>query len=115
LPAPSNFVFPLPISALTFDPSRKFIVPVNYQWNLTMERQLHSDLLFRLAYAGSRGLHQRRDEQLNPVIYNPGASGPYGNPALPSNSRRTYAEPYKHWHGDRVGGFQLPLSAGDAR
>jgi Carboxypeptidase regulatory-like domain len=90
LPAPSNFVFPLPISALTFDPSRKFVVPVNYQWNLTMERQLHSDLLFRLAYAGSRGLHQRRDEQLNPVIYNPGASGPYGNPALASNSRRTY-------------------------
>jgi hypothetical protein len=47
-------------------------------------------LLFRLAYVGSRGLHLRRDEQLNPVIYNAGASGPYGNPSLPSNSRRTY-------------------------
>jgi Carboxypeptidase regulatory-like domain len=90
LPAPSNFVFPLPISALTFDPTRKFLVPVTYQWNLTTEDEFAPGWLFRLAYAGSRGLHIRRDEQLNPVIYNAGAPGPYGNPALASNSRRTY-------------------------
>ena len=90
LPALSNFVFPLPISALTFDPTRKFLVPVNYQWNLTTEDEFAPGWLFRLAYVGSRGLHIRRDEQLNPVIYNAGASGPYGNPALASNSRRAY-------------------------
>jgi Carboxypeptidase regulatory-like domain len=90
LPAPSNFVFPLPISALTFDPTRKFLVPVSYQWNLTTEDEFAPGWLFRLAYVGSRGLHIRRDEQLNPVIYDAGAPGPYGNPALPSNSRRTY-------------------------
>ena len=90
LPAPSNFVFPLPISALTLDPTRKFLVPVNYQWNLTAEDEFVPGWLFRLAYAGSRGLHIRRDEQLNPVIYDAGTPGPYGNPALSSNSRRTY-------------------------
>lgn len=85
-----TFVFPLPISGFTFDPTKKFLVPVNYQWNLTTESEFAPGWLFRLAYVGSRGLHIRRDEQLNPVIYDAGASGPYGNPALSSNSRRTY-------------------------
>jgi hypothetical protein len=89
-PAPKDFVFPLPISVLTFDPSTHFIVPMSYNWNLTMEQQLRPDWLLRTAYVGSRGLHIRRDEQLNPVIYNPGAPAPYGNPSLAANSRRQY-------------------------
>lgn len=93
LPAPKSFAFPLPITALTFDPTRKFLVPVTYQWNLTVEREIAQGWLFRLAYVGSRGLHLRRDEQINPVIYNAGASGPYGNPKLPTNSRRMYLGP----------------------
>lgn len=92
-PAPHNFVFPLPIAVLTVDPTRKFIVPVNYQWNLTTEHEFDKGWLFRLAYVGSRGLHLRRDEQWNPVIYNAGAPGPYGNPTLATNSRRTYLGP----------------------
>ena len=71
-PAPKNFVFPLPISVLTFDPTTNFKVPVTYNWNVTLERQLLPDWLLRVAYVGSRGLHLRRDEQLNPVVYTPG-------------------------------------------
>jgi hypothetical protein len=89
-PAPKDFVFPLPISVLTFDPSTNFIVPMTYNWNLTLERQLAPDWLLRVAYVGSRGLHLRRDEQLNPVLYIPGAAGPYGNPSLAANSRRFF-------------------------
>jgi hypothetical protein len=89
-PAPKSFVFPLPISVLSFDPSTGFTVPVSYNWNVTVERQIATDWLLRAAYVGSRGLHLRRDEQENPVLYEPGAPGPYGNPSLASNSRRLY-------------------------
>jgi hypothetical protein len=89
-PAPKDFVFPLPISALVFDPSTHFIVPVTYNWNLTVERQLAPNWLLRTAYVGSRGLHLRRDEQLNPVLYTPGGPAPYGNPSLAANSRRLF-------------------------
>ena len=89
-PAPKDFVFPLPISVLTFDPSTHFIVPVTYNWNLTVERQLRPDWLLRVGYVGSRGLHIRREEQLNPALYIPGAPGPYGMASLASNSRRLY-------------------------
>ena len=89
-PAPSNFVFPLPVTVLTFDPTTNFKVPVTYNWNITLERQLFPDWLLRVGYVGSRGVHLRRDEQLNPVLYTPGASGPYGNPALAANSRRLF-------------------------
>jgi hypothetical protein len=89
-PAPKDFVFPLPISVLTFDPSTNFVVPMTYNWNFTLERQLAADWLLRAAYVGSRGLHLRRDEQLNPVLYIPGATGPYGNPSLAANSRRLF-------------------------
>jgi hypothetical protein len=89
-PAPKDFVFPLPISVLTFDPTTGFTVPVTYNWNLTLERQVATDWLLRVAYVGSRGLHLRRDEQLNPVLYVPGAPAPYGNASLASNSRRLF-------------------------
>lgn len=90
IPAPNNFVFPLPISALTLQPNTNFLVPSSYNWNLTTERQLRRDWMMRLAYVGARGLHLRRDEQVNPVVYDPGAPAPYGNPSLASNSRRLY-------------------------
>jgi hypothetical protein len=93
-PAPKDFVFPTAISVLTFDPSSNFVVPVTYNWNVTVERQVLPDWLLRVAYVGSRGLHLRRDEQLNPVLYLPGAPGPYGNPTLGANSRRFYMPAY---------------------
>ena len=89
-PAPKDFVFPLPISVLTFDPTTNFVVPVTYNWNLTVERQVAPDWLLRVGYVGSRGLHLRRDEQLNPVLYIPGAPAPYGTPTLAANSRRLF-------------------------
>jgi len=93
-PAPKDFVFPLPISVLTFDPTTNFVVPMTYNWNITVERQVLPDWLLRVAYVGSRGLHLRRDEQLNPVLYVPGAAGAYGNPSLAANSRRLYMPAY---------------------
>ena len=48
--------------------------PLIYNWNLTVERQLPSDFLIRLAYVGSRGFHQRRAWEFNPAVYSPGAT-----------------------------------------
>jgi hypothetical protein len=79
-PAPKDFVFPLPISVPPFDPSTNFAVTITYNWNVTLERQLCPDWLLRVAYVRSRGLHIRRNVQLNPVLYIPGSLAPYGHP-----------------------------------
>lgn len=56
----------------TFDPTT-FRVPVTYSWNLAVEQQLNRSLSSRLAYVGSRSLHQYVPTDINP-IYNQGAN-----------------------------------------
>jgi Carboxypeptidase regulatory-like domain/TonB dependent receptor len=58
-PAPTNFAYNPPFNqiAVTYDPSGNYHVPTTYEWNLTVERQLPSNILFRVAYVGSRSLH----------------------------------------------------------
>jgi hypothetical protein len=54
----------------TFNPAT-FRVPVTYSFNLTLEQQLTSTLSSRIAYVGSKSLHQINPTDINPV-YNQG-------------------------------------------
>ena len=58
-PAPTNFAYIPPFNeiAVSYDPSGNYKVPTVYEWNLTVERQLPSNILFRVGYVGSRSLH----------------------------------------------------------
>jgi hypothetical protein len=94
LPAPSNYVFPTGIQALTFDPINGFHVPLTYNWNLTFERQLGSNWMARASYVGSRGEHLRRDMNLAPGIYNPNGPAPFNNPNIAVTSRTAYSPAY---------------------
>ncbi len=40
VPIPKNVAFPLPVIVVSLDPSGTYKVPVTYNWNLTVERQL---------------------------------------------------------------------------
>ena len=74
-PPPKNVVFPLPVSAVTFNlAGGSFAVPVVYSWNLTLEHQFAGDWLGRLAYVGSHTSHLSLAEDLNPAVYIPGSS-----------------------------------------
>jgi hypothetical protein len=70
-PVASNFAFPLPLQAISFDPSSKYMVPTLYNWNLTLEHQFPAGFLTRAAYVGSHGTHLKETVQLDPA--NPGS------------------------------------------
>src|SRR5262249_18636729 len=72
-PAPSNIAFPTPVSAYTFNPDSKYVIPVIYNWNLSVEQQLAPSWLLRLAYVGSLGRHLNEYINLNPATYIPGS------------------------------------------
>jgi len=67
-PAPTNFAYIPPFNeiAVSYDPTGKYHVPTTYEWNLTIERQLPANLLFRAAYVGSRTLHILETQYYNP-------------------------------------------------
>jgi hypothetical protein len=48
--------------------------PLTFNWNLTIERQITSTWLARVAYVGSRAIHQRRTWEFNPAVYSPGVA-----------------------------------------
>ncbi len=73
-PPPKDADFPPPVEAVTFDPGKRFVVPLIYNWNLSIEHQLASDWLVRVAYVGSHGTHIRESQQLNPAVYIPGST-----------------------------------------
>ena len=73
IPAPSNFVFPTPTAAYGFDPDSSFAIPVIYNWNLTIERQLAPQWLLRTAYVGSHASHLNEFIQKNPAVFIPGS------------------------------------------
>ncbi len=69
-PAPTNFAYIPPFNeiAVSYDPSGKYHVPTTYEWNLTVERQLPTNVLFRVAYVGSRTLHILETQYYNPAV-----------------------------------------------
>ncbi len=54
---------PLPLSVRGFDPDHK--ETSNTQWSLSLQRELPAQMLFQIAYVGSRGYHLRRDLNIN--------------------------------------------------
>lgn len=74
VPIPKNVAFPLPVVAVTFDPSGNYQVPAIYNWNVTVERQATKDWMFHGSYVGSRTNHLATSLQLNPAVYTPGSS-----------------------------------------
>lgn len=82
LPFPSNKVFPTGFQLGEYDPSGNFQVPVTYDYNLTVERQLSANWASRFAYVGSGSRHLFMNLEVNPSVNN--GSG------LSANSRRVY-------------------------
>jgi hypothetical protein len=64
-PPPPNTVFPLPVTAYTFNPH--FPIPVTYAWNATVEQQLTRELISKIAYVGSSSTHLFTSVELNPA------------------------------------------------
>jgi hypothetical protein len=60
------------VSVFGLQPGTKWVTPVTYNWNLTVERQLRSDMVGHISYVGLRGTHLRQDVDLNPAVYTPG-------------------------------------------
>ena len=60
--------FPSAVTVYTFDGNGHFPPPVIYQWNLTLEQQLTSNLFTRLSYVGTDSGHMTTYSELNPTI-----------------------------------------------
>jgi Carboxypeptidase regulatory-like domain len=65
-PPPRDAAFGLNTFVLSWDPVNKYQVPTLYNWNLTIERQLVSQVVVRAAYVGSRSNHLTETLYLNP-------------------------------------------------
>ena len=76
--------FPRPVLAATFDD--RYETPLQYNWNLTLEREIFPDWLARVGYVGSASNYGRRSYQLNAAdSHVPGATT--GN----TDARRLFA------------------------
>jgi len=75
-PPPKDSPFPGPVLVITYDPANggRELTPVVYSYNLTLERQLAGDWLFRAAYVGSQSRHLLESLELNPSVYTPGST-----------------------------------------
>ncbi len=74
-PPPINVTFPTPLAVASVDGAhRNLVTPLEYNWNLGIERQIVPGWLLRVAYVGSHGSHLRDLVQLNPAIYIPGSA-----------------------------------------
>ncbi len=93
---PDPFPAPPPSAASTFPRPGVYTTyaadgldtPQVYNWNLTVERQLPSDFLARVAYVGSRGFHLRRTWDFNPAVGSPTAT------TATTDARRLFAPDY---------------------
>jgi hypothetical protein len=54
------------VSVYGLEYDKKWVTPMIYDWNLTVERQILSDTLLDVSYVGLRGTHLRQDIYLNP-------------------------------------------------
>jgi len=68
LPFKSTQTFPNQIELAEYDPSGNFRVPVTYDYNLTIERQLAASWAARIAYVGSGSRHQFVNLEINPGV-----------------------------------------------
>jgi Carboxypeptidase regulatory-like domain len=68
-PAPRNADFPLPLLVITYQPSGQFQPVVNYNWNVSLERQVAPNWLARAAYVGAHGSRLPIAVELNPAVY----------------------------------------------
>jgi hypothetical protein len=73
-PAPKDAAFPLPVLAITYDPTGKYKPPVAYNWNLAIEHQFAGQWMGRIAYVGSHSSHLTEMIELNPAVYTPGST-----------------------------------------
>jgi hypothetical protein len=64
-PPDKNISFGLGTFVLSWDPVNKYQPPTVYNWNLTIERQLHGNVLVRAAYVGSHSSHLTETLDLN--------------------------------------------------
>ena len=83
LPNPKNVPFPSPVTVSSFDPGLQLKAPVVYNGNLTIEHEIASNWLVRVAYVGSHSTHININAQTNPSVYIPGST-------LSTNARRVY-------------------------
>ncbi len=74
VPIPKTVAFPLPVTVVSFDPSGNYRVPVTYNWNLTLERQVAKDWMVHASYVGSHSSHMEFSEELNPAVYTAGST-----------------------------------------
>ncbi|HZQ54733.1 MAG TPA: carboxypeptidase regulatory-like domain-containing protein [Bryobacteraceae bacterium] len=76
-----------PFAPVNPGPNTSFVLPVTFQYfnrnwrlghiesaNFTIEQQLATNLVARVSYVGTRGVHLQYFEEQNPAIYRPGAS-----------------------------------------
>lgn len=68
-PPSKDTQFPAPVLVVTYDPSGQFKVPVNYQYNLSVQNKLPGDVQLEVAYVGSHSIHNKTTVQLNPAQY----------------------------------------------
>src|SRR5262249_36136875 len=73
-PPLKNSLFPAPVLSITYDPTTNFEVPVTYDWNLTLERQIAREWLLQASYVGAHSSHEKTTVNLNPAQYIPGSS-----------------------------------------
>jgi hypothetical protein len=70
-PPPTDTKFALGGLYLSWDPAHSYQVPVVYNWNLAIERQLPSSILVRAAYVGSHSSHLTETLNLDPSPFSP--------------------------------------------
>jgi len=73
-PPSSSFLFSSPVLAITYDPSTKYLIPLTYQWDLSVERELAPGWMLQVAYVGSKTTHAKENIQLNPAQYIPNSN-----------------------------------------
>ena len=74
LPPPKSIVFPPPTTIYDDNPTQSRLSPIIYNGNLTLERQVATNWLARMAYVFTRSTHLGVNEQFNPYVYVPGST-----------------------------------------
>ena len=87
-PAPTNFPYSPPYNqiALTYDPSGTYHVPTEYEWNLTVERQIGPQMMFRVGYVGSHSINILETQNYNAGAVNKTGKASTGSTNLLVNS-----------------------------